>query len=90
MSTPLHVLLKANPCLEVDEADGEANPSAGHQLGQVSVLQYFQGRACSWTTNMTLDRLHFYEKFLPQLLHFSGKQGRVANGMGSAALGGTT
>ena len=33
--------------LEGDVADGKADPSACHQLGQVSVLQYFQGTACS-------------------------------------------
>ena len=41
MSTSLHVLLKAYPCLEGDVADGKADPSACYQLGQVSVLQYF-------------------------------------------------
>ena len=41
MSTPLHVLLKADPSLEGDVADDKVDPSACHQLGQVSVLQYF-------------------------------------------------
>ena len=47
MSTPLHVLLKADPILEGDVADDKADPSACHQLGQVSVLQYFRGMAGS-------------------------------------------
>ena len=38
---PFHMLLKADPSLEGDVADDKANPSACHQLGQVSVLQYF-------------------------------------------------
>ena len=40
-STPLYVLLKADPRLEGDASDGKADPSMCHQLGQVSVLQYF-------------------------------------------------
>ena len=47
MSTPLHVLLKADRSLEGDVADDKADPSACHQLGQVSVLQYFLGTAGS-------------------------------------------
>ena len=47
MSTPLHVLLKDDPCLEGDVADGKAGPSVCHQLGQVSVLQYAGGTAGS-------------------------------------------
>ena len=45
MNTPLHELLRADPCLEGDIADGEADPSAYHQLGKLSVLQYFWGAA---------------------------------------------
>ena len=41
MSTPLHVLLLADPLLEGDVADAKANPYECHQLGHVSVLQYF-------------------------------------------------
>ena len=37
MSTPLDVLLKADPCLEGDVAD----PSVCLQLNQISVLLYF-------------------------------------------------
>ena len=47
MSIPLHVLLKADPHLEGDIADGKADPSECHQLGQVYVLQYFEGTAGS-------------------------------------------
>ena len=46
MSTP-YVLLKADHSLEGDVADDKANRSACHQLGQVSVLQYFRGTAGS-------------------------------------------
>ena len=45
MNTPVHVLLKADPSREGDVADEKADPSACHQLGQVSVLQYFHGTA---------------------------------------------
>ena len=41
MSTPLHVLLKADPRLEDDVADDKADPSVCLQLNQISVLQYF-------------------------------------------------
>ena len=44
---PLHVLLKVDPSLEGDVADDKADPSVCHQLGQVTVLQYFQGTAGS-------------------------------------------
>ena len=47
MSAILHVLLEAEPCFEGDVADGDADPLACHQLGQVSVLQYFGGTAGS-------------------------------------------
>ena len=43
----LHMLLKDDPSLEGDIADDIADPSACHQLGQVSALQYFQGTAGS-------------------------------------------
>ena len=39
ISTLFHVLLKADPGLEGDVADGKADSSVCHQLGQVSVLQ---------------------------------------------------
>ena len=54
MSTLLHVLLQAGPCLERDVADGK------------------DGLA-PWTTNMSLDRLDFLEKFLPQWLRCSDR-----------------
>ena len=41
MSTPLHVLLKADPRLEGDVADDKADPLVYLQLNQISVLQYF-------------------------------------------------
>ena len=36
-----------DPSLEGDVADGKADPSACHQLGQVSILPYFRGTAGS-------------------------------------------
>ena len=41
MSICLHVLFKADPGLEGDVAQGEADPSACLQLGQVTVFKYF-------------------------------------------------
>ena len=52
MSTPLHVLLKADTRLEGDVADDNADPSVCLQLKQTSVLQYFLKRLAPWTTNM--------------------------------------
>ena len=63
MSTSLHVLLKDDPCLKGDAADGKSDTSAAYKLGQISVLQ---GRLTQWTTNMCLTRLVFLNKFLPQ------------------------
>ena len=40
MSAPLRMLLKANPCREVDVADEKAYPLVCLQLNQI-VLQYF-------------------------------------------------
>ena len=56
MSTSLHVLLKADPCLEGDVADGKADPLACLQLNQVSVLQYFLGMAGS------MDHQHVFRQ----------------------------
>ena len=39
----------------------------------------FEGRLAPWTMNMCLDRQDFLKKFLPQWLHFSGKQDRIAS-----------
>ena len=80
MSTPLHVLLKADPRLEGDAADDKADPSVCLQLNQISVLQYFLEKAGSMDHQHVLRQAVFY-KFLPQWLHCSGKQGRVVSGM---------
>ena len=58
------MLLKAGPCLEGDVADGKADRSVCLQLGQVSVLKYFEGWLAPWFANMCLDRLDFLEKVL--------------------------
>ena len=39
--TSAGVLLEDDPRLEVDVADGKADPPATYQLGQVFVLQHF-------------------------------------------------
>ena len=72
MSATLHVLLEAEPRLEGDVADGEADPSACHSIGQ-------EERLPPWTTNMCLDRLDYLEKVLRQWLHCASEQGRAAS-----------
>ena len=57
MSTSVHVLLKADPCLEGDLADDKADSLVCLQLNQISVLQYFFLEMAQWTTNMCLDPL---------------------------------
>ena len=60
MSTPLHLLLKADPRLEGDVADDKADPSVCLQLNQISVLQYFLEMAGSMDHQyLLLDRLLF-------------------------------
>ena len=56
MSPPLHVLILADPRLEGDVADAKANSSECHQLGHVSVLQYFHRKAGS------IDHEHLFRK----------------------------
>ena len=41
MSTPIHVPLKADPCLENDVANDKADPLVCLQLNQLSALEYF-------------------------------------------------
>ena len=88
ISAAVIVLIEVEPSLEGDVADGAADPPVSHQLGQVSFLQYFGGRTAPWTTNISLDRLDFFEKLLPQWLHWTGEQGRAESGRSSSALGG--
>ena len=58
MSTPLHVLLKADPRLE---GDVEADRFVCLQLNRISVLKYFFFKWLAlWTTNICLDRLYFF------------------------------
>ena len=56
MSTPLHVRLKTDTSLEGDLLDDKADHSAFPQLGQLSVLQYFQGTAGS------MDHKHLFRQ----------------------------
>ena len=87
ISTPVHVLLKAAPCLEAEEADDNADPSVCLQLNHISVLQYFLETAGSMDYQHVLRQAVFLKKFLPQWLHCSGKQERVASGRWSGASG---
>ena len=59
MSTPLHVLLKADPDLEGDVAESKADPYACLQINQdryLSVLQYFGDTAGS------MDHQHLFRQ----------------------------
>ena len=80
MSTPIHVLLKADPRLEGDVADDKADPSVCLQLNQISVLQYFLETAGSMDHQHVLRQAVFLKEVLATWLHCSGKQGRVASG----------
>ena len=40
MNTPIHVLLKADPCLVEDVAEDKADPLVYLQLNQIYVLRY--------------------------------------------------
>jgi hypothetical protein len=60
MSTPLHVLLKADPLLEGDLADDKADPSVCVQLHQISVLQYFLETAGSMEHQHVLRQAVFF------------------------------
>ena len=75
MSAILHVLLEAEPCLEEDV---KADPPACHQLGQVSVLQYFGGKAGSIDhQHVFRQAVHSWEVFATVVALFSqtGKDG---------------
>ena len=78
MSDTFHLLLEAEPCLEGNAADSKAD----NNLARYLACSILEGRQAPYTTNMTLDRLKFLEKFLPQCqwLHWADKQGRVASG----------
>ena len=78
MSTPLHVLLKADPFFEGDVADDKADPSVCLQPNQISVLHFFY-MADSMDHQHVLRQAVFLE-VLVKVLHCSGKQGRVASG----------
>ena len=78
MSTPLHEILKADPCLEGDVADDNADPLVCVQLHQISVLQLFfleglatgvalfwqTGKGGKWQVSWCLRR--------PQIIHYVG------------------
>ena len=72
------MLLKADPCLENDVADDKADPSVCLQLNQISCNIFRNGWI--YGTHIVLRKPVFFKKFLPQGLHCSGKQGRVASG----------
>ena len=87
MSATLNVLFEAEPCLEGDVADGEADRPTCHQLGQISVLRYFRGTAGVMDHQHVFRHAGFLGKYLPQRLHWTGKQGKAASGRWSGALG---
>ena len=60
MSTPLHVLLKADPRFEGDVANDKADPSVCLQLHQISVLQYFLETAGSMDHQHVLRQAVFF------------------------------
>ena len=78
MGTPFHVFLKADPSLEGDVANEKLILLRAINL--YLSCSIFEGWLAPWTINMCLDRPDFIERFLPQWLHCSGKQGRVASG----------
>ena len=76
MSDTFPMLLEAKPCLEGNVAADKADINLARYLS-CSILE---GRQAPWTTNMSLGRLEFPEKFLPQWLHWADNQGRAAIG----------
>ena len=79
MITPIHVLLKDDPCLEGDVADDKADPLVCLQLNQISVLHYFFNRLAPWTTNMCLDRLFIRSSCNSGCIYLENREGwRVA------------
>ena len=60
MSTPLHVLLKADPHLEGDVADDKADPLVCLQLNQIYFLQYFLETAGSMDDQHVLRQAVFF------------------------------
>ena len=64
MSTPLGVLLKADPRLEDGVADDKADPSVCLQLNQISVLQYILETAASMDHQHVLRKAVFFKEVL--------------------------
>ena len=60
MSTPLNVLLKADPGLEGDKVNDKADPSVCLQLNQISVLQSFLETAGSMNHQLVLRQDVFF------------------------------
>ena len=61
MSTPLHVLLKADPRLKGDVRDDKTDPLVCLQLNQISILQYFLEMAGSMDHQHVLRQADFLE-----------------------------
>jgi hypothetical protein len=59
MSIRIHMLLKADPCLEDDVADDKADSLVCLQLNQISVLQYFLETASSMDYQDVLTQIVF-------------------------------
>ena len=67
INTPIHVLLKADPCLEDVVADDKADPLVCLQSNQISVFQYFSETAYSMDhQHVVRHAVIFLKKFLPQ------------------------
>ena len=67
MSTPLHALLKADPCLKEDVADDNVNSLVCLQRNQIPILQYFLEAAVDH--KHVLRQAVFVKKFLSQWWH---------------------
>ena len=78
MSTPLYVLLKADPRLEGDIADDKADPLVCLQLNQIYVLQYFLETADSMDHQHVLKQAVFLEVLATMVVLFwqTGKGGK--------------
>ena len=76
MSTPLHVLVLADPCLEYDVADDKANPLVCLQLNQISVLQYFLETAGSMDHQHVLRQAVFFQEVLATVVALFWQTGK--------------
>ena len=76
MSTPIHLLLKADPRLEDDVADDKANPLVCLQLNQISVLQYFLETASSMDYKDVIRQAVFFKEVLATVVTLFWQTGK--------------